>query len=201
MPLDADNPGSAPGPRPVLTVLTGPSGVGKDLLLSRLPEGALPRHIAVTATTRPMRSGERDGVHYHFVDKPRFEAMIAGGELLEWASVYGNYYGIPKAEVDAPMAAGMDVIIKADVQGAATIKRMRPDAVAVFLAPPSLDELRRRLAGRETETPAALELRLETAAREIAIADEFDYVVAHHTDGTDAAARELLRVIAAARGA
>ncbi len=185
--------------RPVLLVLTGPSGVGKDLLLSHLGASEAQRHFTITATTRAKRIGERDGVHYHFVGKRHFEAMIKRSELLEWAVVYGNYYGVPKAQVEEALAAGKDVIIKADVQGAQTIKRLAPDAVVVFLAPPSLDELRRRLTGRKSESDDALALRLKQAAQEMSIASDFDHIVIHHTDATPAAAAEVERIIAAHR--
>lgn len=180
---------------PLLIVLSGPSGVGKDLLLSHMRASSIARHFAVTATTRPKRSAEQDGVDYHFVSKARFEAMIAADELLEWAPVYGNYYGVPKAQIADALAQGKDVIVKIDVQGAATIRRIAPDALFIFLAPPSVAELERRLAGRLTETEEALALRLNTARRELAEAAKYDYVVVHHTHGTAAAAREIEAII------
>ena len=181
---------------PLLIVLSGPSGVGKDLLLSHMrASSATPRHYAVTATTRPKRSAEQDGVDYHFVSKARFEAMIADDELLEWAAVYGNYYGVPKAQIADALAQGKDVIVKIDVQGAATVRRIAPDALFIFLAPPSIAELKRRLTGRHTETEEALALRLATARRELAEAPKYDYVVAHHTHQTAAAAREIEAII------
>ena len=108
---------------PLLLVLSGPSGVGKDLLLSRLREAGRPYHFTVTATTRPIRGGELDGVDYHFVTRDQFEAMIDDNALLEWANVYGNYYGVPKAQVMQALNRGQDVILKIDVQGAATVPR------------------------------------------------------------------------------
>lgn len=180
---------------PLLIVLSGPSGVGKDLLLSHMRASSTARHFAVTATTRVKRSAERDGVDYHFVSKARFEAMIAADELLEWAPVYGNYYGVPKAQIADALAQGKDVIVKIDVQGAATVRRIAPDALFIFLAPPSIAELERRLAGRLTETEEALALRLNTARRELAESTKYDYVVTHHTHETAAAAREIEAII------
>lgn len=180
---------------PLLIVLSGPSGVGKDLLLSHMRASSAARHFAVTATTRAKRSAEQDGVDYHFVSKARFEAMIAADELLEWALVYGNYYGVPKAQIADALAQGKDVIVKIDVQGAATVRRIAPDALFIFLAPPSIAELRRRLAGRLTETEEALALRLNTARRELSESAKYDYVVTHHTHETAAAAREIEAII------
>ena len=180
---------------PLLLVLSGPSGVGKDLLLSRLREAGRPYHFTVTATTRPMRGGELDGVDYHFVSAERFEAMIAGEELLEWARVHGNYYGVPKAQVMDALGRGLDVILKIDVQGAATVRRLAPDALFIFLAPPSEAELERRLRGRGTEDSDALRRRIEQARYELREADKFDYTVVHKTDATDEAALEIEDII------
>ena len=128
-----------------LHVLTGPSGVGKDVVLAELVRLGDDYHLPVTATTRSPRPGERDGVDYSFVSVDRFRQMIDGGEMIEWAEVYGNYYGVPAHEVDDALAAGRNVILKVDVQGARTIRDARPDAVLVFLAPPDLPTLERRL--------------------------------------------------------
>lgn len=190
--MSATNPTES---APLLIVLSGPSGVGKDLLLSHMKASSAARHFAVTATTRPKRSAEQDGVDYHFVSKARFDAMIADGELLEWAAVYSNYYGIPKAQIADALAQGKDVIVKIDVQGAATVRRIAPDALFIFLAPPSIAELKRRLTGRLTETEEAVALRLNTARRELAESAKYDYVVVHHTHGTAAAAREIEAII------
>ena len=182
-------------PNPLLLVLSGPSGVGKDLLLSRLREAGRPYHFTVTATTRARRSGEHDGVDYHFVSSDQFESMIANEELLEWAKVYDNYYGVPKAQVRDAMARGNDVILKIDVQGAETVRSLVPDALFIFLAPPSDAELERRLRGRNTETDYALTTRIEQARHELQEADKFDYTVVHHTDATDEAALEIEDII------
>ena len=180
---------------PLLLVLSGPSGVGKDLLLSRLREAGRPYHFTVTATTRTERSGERDGVDYNFVSSNQFEAMIANDELLEWAAVHGNYYGVPKAQVRDALGRGQDVILKIDVQGAATVRRLAPEALFIFLAPPSDAELERRLRGRRSESEASLATRIEQAQYELLEASKFDYTVVHHTDATDDAALEIEDII------
>ena len=182
-------------PNPLLLVISGPSGVGKDVLLSRIRASGAPYFFTITATTRDRRDGERDGVEYHFLSKRRFEAMIATGELLEWATVYGNYYGVPKAQVMDALNRGEDVIIKIDVQGAATIREIAPDALFIFLAAPSEAELERRLRGRKSESDAALALRMEQARHEMREAKKFDYVVVHQTDRTDEAVREIEGII------
>ncbi|MCI0439414.1 MAG: guanylate kinase [Chloroflexi bacterium] len=183
------------GRQPLLIVLSGPSGVGKDAVLSRMKELGRPYHFTVTSTTRPRRSNERDGVDYVFVSADEFRRMIARGELLEWAEVYGNYYGVPKSHVVQALDSGHDVIIKADVQGAASIKKLAPEALFIFLAPPSRKELERRLSHRMTESPEALRLRLETAEREMEAASQFDHVVVNHKGRLDAAVEEIERII------
>ena len=180
---------------PLLLVLSGPSGVGKDLLLSRLREAGRPYHFTVTVTTRAKRNGEHDGMDYHFISARQFESMIANEELLEWANVFGNYYGVPKSQVMDAMARGQDVILKIDVQGAATIRSLVPDALFIFLAPPSGEELERRLRGRNTESDDALIARIEQARHELQEAEKFDYTVVHHTDATDEAALEIEDII------
>ena len=180
---------------PLLLVLSGPSGVGKDLLLTRLRESGRPYHFTVTATTRPKRDEELDGIDYHFTTERRFKQMIAGDELLEWALVYGNYYGVPKRQVTEALARGNDVILKIDVQGAATVRQIAPEALFIFLAPPSEAELERRLRGRRTESETALATRLDKARQELLEADNFDYTVVHETDSTDQAALEIEDII------
>src|ERR1700712_498998 len=131
--------------QPLLVVLSGPSGVGKDSILMRMRDFGFPFHFVVTATSRAMRPSERDGYDYHFVGKERFEEMIAREELLEWAEVYGHYKGIPKSEVRQALASGRDVLLRIDVQGAATIRKLVPEAIFIFVAPGGLEELRYRL--------------------------------------------------------
>ncbi len=179
------------GDRPLLVVLSGPSGVGKDAVLERMKRLGSPYHFAVTATTRPMREGEREGEHYHFVARAEFERMIAHGELLEWAEVYGNLYGVPRAQVDRALSEGRDVLVKVDVQGAKTIRGLDPEAVLVFLAPPSMEELARRLTSRGTEADEAMRLRLKEAEAEMEAAPLFDHVVVNRRDRLDVAVRQI----------
>jgi guanylate kinase len=162
-----------------LVVLAGPSGVGKssvvDALRGRLPE----LFFSVSATTRDPRPGEVDGVHYRFVGPAGFEELIAHGELLEWAEIHGGLQrsGTPREPVEQALAAGKPVLVEVDLAGARTIKAVLPEAVTVFLAPPSLAELERRLRGRGTESEAQFRRRLQTAREEIAACDEFDVVI------------------------
>lgn len=162
---------------PLLVVLSGPSGVGKDAILIRLRDKLSKCHFTVTVTTRPRRPKEQDGVDYFFISPGRFQEMIAHGELLEYAQVYGNWYGVPRQQVQQAFSRGQDVIIKADVQGAATIKKLIPQAVFIFLAPASLEELEFRLRQRHTESPEALARRLAVATEEMKQLYIFDYMV------------------------
>jgi guanylate kinase len=179
----------------LLFVLSGPSGVGKDSLLARMKARGLPLHFAVTATTRPPRPNEKDGLDYHFLSLESFTRMREKGELLEWAQVYGRWYGVPKAEMKSALSRGQDVMVKVDVQGAATIRGLLPQAVSIFLVPPSLEELKKRLASRRTEGGASLELRLLTAQEEMKHLPFFDYVVIN--DDLERASAKLEAVITA----
>ena len=179
------------GERSLLVVLSGPSGVGKDAVLERMKRLGSPYHFAVTATTRPMRDGEREGEPYHFVARDEFERMIANGELLEWAEVYGNLYGVPRAQVERALSEGRDVLVKVDVQGAKTIRGLAPDAMLVFLAPPSMDELARRLTSRGTEAEESLRRRLREAEAEMDAAALFDHVVVNRRGKLDDAVRQI----------
>ena len=182
---------------PLLIVLSGPSGVGKDAVLEGFKKRAYPMHYAVTATTRPRRKKETDGVDYHFVSKAEFEKMIEKGELLEWANVYGNLYGVPKSELRQAMDKGKDVIVKVDVQGAASIKKTVPQAVFIFLAPPSMEDLNKRLKQRKTESSIDLEVRIEAAEKEMNSLSMFDYVVVNHKDGIGRAISQIESIITA----
>ena len=183
----------------MLIVLSGPSGVGKDAVLERMKEQGKPYYFTVTATTRPPRDSERDGVHYVFVSDETFREMIDGGELLEWAEVHGYLYGVPKSQVVKALGEGKDVIIKPDVQGAATIKELVPDALLVFLAPPTMEELERRLDLRKTEAPDALHVRIQNARAEMKEAGKFDHVVVNHRDRLDETVEEIEGLIASER--
>ena len=183
--------------QPLLVVISGPSGVGKDSILMRMRDIGFPFHFVVTATSRAQRPGERDGYDYHFVSKERFEEMIVRGELLEWAEVYGHFKGIPKREVAQALQSGRDVILRIDVQGAATIKRLAPDAVFIFLAPGSFEELHNRLQWRRTESPDQMEQRLAMARREMDALDTFDYVVINREDHLDDAVGQIRNIMSA----
>jgi len=182
---------------PLLIVLSGPSGVGKDAVLDGIKRRGYPLHYAVTATTRPRRKRETNGVDYHFVSKVEFEKMIEKSELLEWANVYGNLYGVPKSELQQAMDKGRDVIVKVDIQGAATIKKTVPQAVFIFLAPPSLEDLEKRLKQRKTESSIDLEVRMKAAEKEMNSLSMFDYVVVNHKDGIEQAISQIESIITA----
>ena len=190
---------SSQRPPPLLIVISGPSGVGKDAILSRMREQGKHYHFTVTATTRPRRPAEQDGVDYIFVAERAFRQMIDQGELMEWAEVHGNLYGVPRAQVARALQDGDDVIIEADVQGAATIRRLAPDGVFIFLAPPSMEELASRLSQRMTESPEAVQRRLKTAEAEMVEASKFDHVVVNHRDRLDEAVREIEAIMARER--
>ncbi|MCK4242812.1 MAG: guanylate kinase [Dehalococcoidia bacterium] len=181
----------------MLIVLSGPSGVGKDMVLTRMKELRRPLHYTVTATTRPQRETEKNGIDYHFLSPAKFEEMIAKGELLEWAKVYGHYYGVPREQVKQALERGLDVIIKVDVQGAATIKRAAPQALLIFLTPPSMEELEERLRQRKTESGIDLKLRLETASEEMKHLPLFDHVVVNRQNQVDLAVAEINAIIRA----
>lgn len=184
-------------PRPLLVVLSGPSGVGKDSILMRMRDVGFSFHFVVTATSRPMRPGERPGYDYHFHSADEFERMIAEGELLEWANVYGHYKGIPKSEIRNALESGRDVILRIDVQGAETIRRLAPEAVLIFVAPGSPEELRHRLQWRRTETPDDMERRLSTARAEMGALERFDYVVINREERLDDAVGQIRAIVQA----
>ncbi|MEJ5248600.1 guanylate kinase [Caldilinea sp.] len=184
-------------PRPVLVVISGPSGVGKDSVIQRLKQTDHPFYFVVTATTRPKRPNEIDGVDYHFVSVGEFAEMIENDELLEYAVVYGDYKGIPKKHVREALASGKDVIMRIDVQGAATIRSLIPNAVTIFLTAESEEELVRRLRLRKTEEPDQLKMRIVTARRELRRFTEFDYVVINREEQLDAAVETVLSIIRA----
>ena len=183
--------------KPLLIVLSGPSGAGKDAILTRMKELGCPLEYIITVTTRPQRANEKDNVDYHFISTERFQEMISRKELLEWANVYGNWYGVPSQPVKQALEKGQDVIVKVDIQGAATIKKILPQAVFIFLIPPSMEELTTRLNQRHTESAFDLALRLKTAEEEIKQLSLFDYVVANKRDKIDLAVSEIKAIITA----
>ena len=164
--------------RGVLFVLSSPSGAGKTTISRMLLADDPGLALSVSATTRPMRPGEVDGVDYHFVDTPRFKAMVAANEFLEWAHVFGHRYGTPRAPVDAVLAQGRDVLFDIDWQGAQQLyQEAGPDVVRIFILPPTMDELERRLRARGTDSDEVIAARMERAANEISHWDGYDYVL------------------------
>jgi guanylate kinase len=182
---------------PLLVVLSGPSGVGKDAALAKLKELDRPWHFAVTATTRARRPGERDGVDYIFLDNDAFLEMKDREQFLECAKVYHRWYGVPRSQVQYGFEAGKDVILKVDVQGAETVRKAAPQTVSVFMAPANFDELKKRLAQRMTESSTEMELRLQTARRELERVGEFDYCVVNNDGRLDQTIRDIDAIIAA----
>lgn len=182
---------------PLLIVISGPSGVGKDAVLQRMKERGVPMHFVVTATTRAPRPGEADGVDYFFVSNDTFAEMIERNDLLEYAIVYNDYKGIPKQQVREALASGHDVILRIDVQGAATIRKICPDALLIFMTTGSEKELVQRLTARKTETPEGLKLRIATARRELQRLTEFDYCIVNPEFHLESAVDALLAIIEA----
>ena len=172
-------------PQPLLIVISGPSGVGKDTVLQHMKERGMPFHFVVTANTRPKRENEVHGVDYFFVSKEEFARMIEENELIEYAVVYGDYKGIPKQQVREALESGQDVVMRLDVQGAETVRKLAPDALLIFLTTGSEDELVNRLKARKTETPEELAIRIATARKELKRVDAFDYVVLNIQDRLD----------------
>ena len=184
---------------PILLILSGPSGVGKDAVLSRMRDLEELYHFTVTTTTRTKRDGETDGKDYIFVSQAEFRAQMEQDGFLEWAEVYGNYYGVPRDQVKTALKRGKDVIVKIDVQGAKTIKSLAPNALYIFLAPPDMDQLEKRLTERMTESPDSLKVRFETAAKEMKSASWFDHVIINHENQLDLAVAEIQNVVKIAR--
>ncbi|MES0342504.1 MAG: guanylate kinase [Anaerolineales bacterium] len=182
--------------RPLLIVLSGPSGVGKDTVLQRMKELQLPFHFVITATSRPKRKGEIEGVDYFFVSADEFVAMIERDELLEHALVYDEHKGIPRQQVRDAFASGQDVIMRIDVQGAETICQLYPEALLIFLSTQNEGELIARLKARRTESEEKLQLRIETAREELHKVELFDYYVVNADDQLDATVDAILAIIA-----
>lgn len=182
-------------PIPLLIVISGPSGVGKDSVLHSMKRRGLQFHFVITVTTRRPRPGETEGVDYFFVSPQRYAEMLKNDEFLEHASVYNDCYGIPKGQIIEAFASGKDVVLRVDVQGAATIRRLCPEAVLVFLMPGTKTELLERLQARKTESPQALELRRATALQELERVGEFDYVVLNGDGQLEETVDDILAII------
>jgi len=182
-------------PQPLLIVISGPSGVGKDTVMQRMKERGLPFHFVVTATTRPQRANEIHGRDYWFVSKEEFARMIDTDELIEHAIVYGDYKGIPKQQVREALASGMDVVMRVDVQGAETVRKLARQALMIFITTETEQDLVHRLEKRKTETADSLALRIATARKELNRVEAFDYVIVNrefHLDETVDAIRAII---------
>ncbi|MDP9482673.1 MAG: guanylate kinase [Chloroflexota bacterium] len=200
----SDPPGEVgvPGaPGAMLMIISGPSGVGKDAVIDALRERNRDSnfHYVITCTTRAQRPGEVNGVSYHFLGVDRFVAMRDADELLEANEVHGNWYGTPRAQVREALLAGRDVILKIDVQGAQVIKENVPEAILIFIVPPSLESLFQRLKSRATETADELELRQRNAAIELGRQEDYDYIVENRDGEVEATAARIERIIESER--
>jgi guanylate kinase len=181
----------------LLVIISGPSGVGKDSIVQRMKAMGCPFSFVVTATDRPPRPGEVHGQDYYFYSTAEFERMIAEGEMLEHAQVYGQHKGIPLAHVRQALETGQDVMMRLDVQGARTVKGLLPMAITVFLLPESEEELLARLRQRRTESEEALQRRLATAREELERIPEFDYVVVNRNNALDSAVEDVISILRA----
>lgn len=182
---------------PLLIVVSGPSGVGKDTVVHCMKERRVPFHFVVTATNRPPRPDEHHGVDYIFVTTAEFAQMIEDDELLEYASVYGDYKGVPKEQVRQAFLSGKDVVMRVDVQGAATIRQLAPEALLIFLIAGSEDEMIQRLRDRKTDGEDAIAMRVATARQELKRIDEFDFCVVNPQGDVDSAVNRILAIIEA----
>lgn len=180
---------------PLLVVLSGPSGVGKDTLIERLLEAEPRTRKVATVTTRPPRPGEVEGLDHYFVSTARFRELIAEEALLEHARVYDNWYGVPRADVDRLIDDGWDVILRTDIQGVASIKRLVPHAITIFIAPQDMADLEARLQRRGAAEAEDQALRLENARLEMEAADTFDHIVVNRENGIQAAVESVRRIL------
>lgn len=179
----------------LLIVLSAPSGAGKGTVRAALQKLMPNLRYGVSVTTRPPRPGELHGVHYEFVDEATFRARVEAGAFVEWAYVYDNWYGTPREPMESWLASGYDVVVEKDIQGARTLMKRYPDAAFVFVLPPSLAELRRRITSRGTESPEARQQRLRSAREELTAVDDYDYCIVN--DDAEKAARRLCAIIKA----
>ena len=184
-------------PNPLLIVISGPSGVGKDSVVQRMKERGFPFDFVVTATTRDKRENETNGKDYWFVSKDEFARMIEDDELIEYAIVYGDYKGIPKWEVREALTSGQDVVMRIDVQGAETVRKLAPESLLIFITCESEDELERRLRERKTETVDSLSLRIATARKELQRIEAFDYVIVNEDFHLDDSVDKVRAIISA----
>ncbi|MHC1784109.1 MAG: guanylate kinase [Anaerolineaceae bacterium] len=182
-------------PQPLLIVISGPSGVGKDAVIGELKQRDLPLHVLVTMTSRAPRANEVNGVDYIFVTREEFLGKIERGEMIEHAVVYQDLKGIPRDQVKRAMESGKDVVLRVDVQGAASLRKLFPEAVLIFLTPTNQEEWFQRLKNRKTETPESLALRLKTAGRELDLVSIFDYVVVNTQDCLCQAVDNIVSII------
>ncbi len=182
----------------LLFIISGPAGSGKGTIVSRVRELA-EFDFSVSATTRAPRPGEIDGVHYHFIDRARFEEMIRNDELLEHAEYVGNYYGTPRKPVEETLAEGKNIILDIEVQGAMQVKAKMPEAIMIFVLPPDFKTLLGRIRGRGTESEEVISLRMQKARLEISLFDHYDYVVVNREGAVEDAAQEVLSILRAER--
>lgn len=183
--------------QPLLVVISGPSGAGKDSVLQSMRARGVPFHFVVTATTRPPRAGEVHGVDYFFYSVGEFTRMIENGEMLEYARVYDDYKGIPKAQVRQALDSGKDVVLRVDVQGAETIRKLCPEAVLIFLTVEDEKEMEKRLQKRHSESPESVHLRIVTARKELQRIKDFDYLIVNREARLDETVDKILAIIQA----
>lgn len=182
---------------PLLFVISGHSAAGKDTVIQRMKERNFPIHFVITATTRPPRDDEQNGVDYFFVSHDEFARMIDNGELIEYAIVYGEYKGVPKEQIDGALSSGKDAIMRVDVQGAASIRKLYPQAILIFLTAEDEDELVKRLVSRKSETEESLNLRVSMARKELKRINEFDYLVVNKDSHLDETVNTIEAIIIA----
>ena len=178
----------------IIIIISGPSGVGKDTILKQMKK-TTDLYFPVTATTRTARKDEKKGIDYKFITKDLFNKMIQNQEFIEWAKVYDHFYGIPKSEIDYAKNNQLDIILKTDIQGAFTIKKLEPESKTIFLSPPSINELSRRLKNRLTEDEISLEKRLKTSEYEISQSSKFDYNIVNETENINRTINQILDII------